>query len=207
MSEQKIISSSANRISLLSLLLTSVFLLHACSGGNVRPLSELVVDHTKPKEYLIGRGDTLSVQVWGEPRLSGDFTVREDGSFTLPLVNDVPAEGKSLKDLQHELSEKLNSFIPGASVSISVAATSPVRYYLSGAFLKPGEFRSDKKITFIQAISTGGGFAPFANESSILLIRKTSQGELRYRLDYNRVIRGDQPDPELKDGDIIAVER
>ena len=37
------------------------------------------------------------------------------------------------------------------------------------------------------------------------IIRRGPQGELRYVLDYNRVIDGREPNPELKNGDIIAV--
>jgi len=193
--------------------------LSGCAGGNVRPIAELSNNGNSAAEYVVNRGDTLSIQVWGEPRLSGDVVVRDDGSFTLPLINDVPAEGKTLKQLSEIVTTRLVEFVPSASVSISVVSTAPVRYYLSGSFNKPGEYRSDKKITLLQAVATGGGFAPFADESSIMLIRKATAGtaspdgnpgpggtEFRYRLDYNRVIQGKEPNPELKDGDIIAIQ-
>ena len=197
----------------------AVIMFSGCAGGNVRPITELSNNGNSAAEYIVNRGDTLGIQVWGEPRLSGDVVVRDDGSFTLPLVNDVPAEGKTLKQLSEEVTTKLVVFVPSASVSISVISTAPVRYYLSGSFNKPGEYRSDKKITLLQAVATGGGFAPFADESSIMLIRKATAGaaipvgtqspgatEFRYRLDYNRVIQGKEPNPELKDGDIIAIQ-
>lgn len=181
-----------------------------CTPGNLRPIDELSPNGSAATEYRVSRGDSLSVQVWGEPRLSGDVVVRDDGSLTMPLINDVPAEGKTLKELSTEVTNKLTAFVPAASVSISVVNTAPVRYYLSGSFNKPGEYRSDKKITLLQAVATGGGFAPFADESSIMLIRKAAAGtngaELRYRLDYNRVISGKEPNPELKDGDILAIQ-
>ena len=44
-------------------------------------------------EYVIGAGDNLSIQVWREPNLSGNFTVRPDGKITFPLLNDIKAEG------------------------------------------------------------------------------------------------------------------
>ena len=182
-----------------------------CAPGNVRPIAELTGPAHSGTEYVVSRGDTLSIQVWGESRLSGDVVVRDDGILTMALINEIPADGKTLKQLSQDITAKLVEFVPSASVSISVVTTAPVRYYLSGSFNKPGEFRSDKKITLLQAVATGGGFAPFADESSIMLIRKAvandpSGTELRYRLDYNRVIQGKEPNPELKDGDILAIQ-
>ena len=177
-----------------------------CGGDNLRPSEELAPPPRDTGEYVAKSGDVLSIKVWGEPRLTGEVLVRDDGKFTLPLIDDVLAEGKTMKQITEDITKRLKEFIPTASVSTSVVQTAPVRYFLSGQFLKPGEYRSDKQITFLQAIATGGGFAPFADESSIMLFRKNSSGpELRYRLDYNRVVDGKEPNPELRNGDIIAI--
>ncbi len=191
---------------IIVILLSIVFA--ACSGGvNRRPLEELAANSAGSTAYTVSRGDTLMINVWGEPRLSGEAIVRDDGKLTMPLIGEVPGEGKSLADLTSEITKKLDTFIPSAAVSISVVRVAPTRYYLSGMFVKPGEYRSDGRISFLQAVATGGGFAPFADESSITLIRKTAEGEIRYDLDHNRVLDGHEPNPELKDGDIIAVQQ
>lgn len=174
-----------------------------CGPGG-RPLSELKAP-AEAGQYVVQSGDTLMVNVWGEPRLSGEVFVREDGNFTLQLIDDVKAVGRTPKDISADVTERLQKFIPAASVSVSVLQTAPIRYFLSGQFNKPGEYRSDKRITLLQAVATGGGFAPFANESEVTLIRRVGDQELRYALDYNRVIDGREPNPELKNGDIIAV--
>lgn len=176
----------------------------SCGPSNIRSLSELS-SLSEKGEYTIQGGDTLVVNVWGEPRLSGPVVVREDGRFTLPLIEDVEAEGLTVKQLTVVVTKKLVEFIPAASVSISVGQSAPIRYYLSGQLVKPGEFRSDRRISLLQAIATAGGFAPFANESEIMLIRKSVKGDLRYRFDYNRVVDGREPNPELKNGDVISV--
>jgi polysaccharide export outer membrane protein len=185
------------------LLAVSVLLISSCSPKG-RPLSELAA-HVAGGQYVVQSGDTLMVNVWGEQRLSGEVFVREDGNFTMPLIDDVKATGLTPKQISEDVTVRLKKFVPAASVAISVVQTAPTRYFLSGQFNKPGEYRSDKKITFLQAVATGSGFAPFADESSITLIRRTPDGELRYTLDYNQVIDGRQPNPELKNGDIIAV--
>ena len=183
-----------------------IIFLTSCSAKNVRPNDELIEDSLSETEYYIKPGDLLRINVWGEPKLSGEVVVRSDGKITVALADDIQAEGKTLIQLKDDVESKLNEFIPGVSVSPSMVQSAPIRYFLAGQFLKPGEFRSDQGITLLQAVAKAGGFAPFADESSIILIRKELATELRYQLNYNKVVSGKQPNPYLKDGDFISVE-
>lgn len=187
-------------------LLCVLLLLVGCSfGGSSRPLEELTADGDAAQTYRINAGDTLDIQVWGEPRLSGERLVREDGILTMPLINDVQASGLTAVELAAQIGSKLDAFVPTASVVVSVTKPAPVRYFLSGSFQHPGEYRSEGQITLLQAIAKGGGFGPFADESSIVLIRETTEGQMRYKFDYNRVLDGREPNPPLKPGDTLAV--
>lgn len=178
----------------------------ACSfGGGTRPLEELRGGITSEQDYYVKSGDVLNVDVWGEPRVSGDFTVRQDGRLSVPLIRDIAAEDKSLEQISKEINTRLQEFIPGASATVTVSQTAPIRFYLSGSFMKAGEYLSDSRVTLLQAVAKGGGFAPFADMGNILIIRKGATGELRYRLDYSKVIDGREPNPELRNGDIVAV--
>ena len=187
-------------------IVLSAFICISCGTGNIRPVSELRAASTKEGEYRISPGDVLMIKVWGEPRLSGEVFVRNDGSFTLPLINDVKGAGRTLETVRAEVTARLKEFVPAAQVTATIVQSAPIKYFLAGQFLKPGEYRSDGKITLLQAIATAGGFAPFADESAITLIRKSTEGELRYRLDYNLVVDGKEPNPELKSGDFISVQ-
>lgn len=187
-------------ISILFLTFTS------CSDGNLRPLEELASSKEKGQSYVVKAGDVLMVQVWGEPKLSGDVVVRQDGRFSLPLVQDVQAEGLNLPKISENLAVKLKDFIPTATVDISLTQSAPIVYYLSGSFFKAGEYRTDKQVTLLQAIATGGGFAPFADKSSIFLIRRINGQEARYRLDYEDIVDGSQPNPQLQTGDVVSVQ-
>ena len=192
------------RLLFLFLLLSSTVI--SCSfNKDLRPLEELARSD-KITEYRINGGDIITVDVWGEPKLSGQQYVREDGRFNLSLIGEVEVAGKTTAEVESILTKKLSDYIPAASVAVSIFKQAPIKYYLSGSFQTAGEYRSDGPITFLQAIASGGGFAVFADESEIYLIRKTAGGDLRYRLNYSRVISGKQPNPELRSGDIIAVQ-
>lgn len=189
----------------VTLIATILFGCSGCElGKNLHPISELTRSDVQVS-YRVNPGDLLMIDVWGEPKLSGQQFVRDDGSFTLSLVGDIFASGKTLKEVGSLITQRLKEFVPGASVSVSVVKSAPIKYYLSGAFLTPGEYRSEGTITLLQAIAAGGGFAPFADESNIILIRKAQQGDARYKLNYNMLVDGRHPNPELQNGDIIAV--
>lgn len=182
-----------------------LLLVCSCSGANISPLSELAASQDKNAPYVVGAGDVINVQVWGEPNISGEVLVREDGRFSNPLVSDVQAEGLTLVEIGEQLSERLKEFIPSANVNVLLSQASATVYYLSGSFMKSGEYRTDKRVTLLQAIATGGGFAPFADESNIMLIRKSVNGEKRYQFDYAELVQGNQPNPALRSGDIISI--
>lgn len=185
-------------------LLIGIVAVSACvprAGGDPE---DLII--AKETSYRVRPGDILNVRIWGEPQLSGDVVVREDGQLTLQLINDIPASGKTLQQLSTDVEKRLSKFIPGASVAISITQSAPIRYYLLGKFNRPGEMRSLGKITLLQAIATGGSFLPFANTSRVTLIRTTPEGEKRFGFNYDRVLDGSEPNPELLDGDTISVQ-
>ncbi len=193
---------------LLPVIVVILFVLQTgCAGGvDSRPLDELQSASGKAPVYMIRSGDTLNVQVWGEPEVSGEVFVRDDGKVSIKLINEIHAQGLTIEEFTKNVTQELKRYIPAASVVVSVVQSAPVKYFLLGAFQRPGEHRSEGSVTFLQAIATGGGFAPFANPGTVTLIRKSPDGEKRYVLDYNEVISGDEPNPQLQSGDVLAVE-
>jgi protein involved in polysaccharide export with SLBB domain len=59
-------------------------------------------------------------------------------------------------------------------------------------------------ITVSKAITSAGDFTDFANRSSVILTR--SNGD-RFKLNLNKILAGDQPDPPVYPGDQIEVGR
>jgi polysaccharide export outer membrane protein len=65
-------------------------------------------------------GDKLSVNVFGEPQLSGDFPVAPDGTATLPQVGQVPAAGRTVTDIQNELVGRYSATVSNPQILVSV---------------------------------------------------------------------------------------
>jgi polysaccharide export outer membrane protein len=56
-------------------------------------------------EYRLGPDDVIEVFVWKEPELSTTVVVRPDGNVSLPLIGELPANGKTAVQLQREHAE------------------------------------------------------------------------------------------------------
>lgn len=71
-------------------------------------------------EYIIEKGDVLSIQVWGEESLSADTVVRPDGIISIPGIGDVQASGSTTTQLQAHIAKKLRSLVYEPMVSVAV---------------------------------------------------------------------------------------
>ena len=158
-------------------------------------------------DYLIGPGDILSIDVWKEPDLSKQVSVRLDGNISLPLVNDIEAAGLTLVQLREQLAEKYKDFVDVPEVSVTLIESRSKRIYLLGKINRPGEYALQKNMTIVHAISLAGGLAEWADASDIKLIRKIKGTEKTFRVDYDAIVSGEDlgQNVQLQPDDTIFV--
>ena len=86
--------------------LVAIAVLHACAtapqGNYVGEEDSKPID-TDISEYVIGPGDSLEIFVWQHPDVSTTVPVRPDGRISMPLVEDMLAEGKTPTTLSRDL--------------------------------------------------------------------------------------------------------
>ena len=142
-------------------------------------------------DYIIGPGDILEVQVWKEPDLSRNpVPVRIDGRISLPLLGDVDAAGKTIKELTTVLGKKYGEVVTEPAVSVMLIESRSWRYYIVGQITQPGEFNLDYPITLLQAIARSGGFLEWAKKSDIKVIRRKANNEEILQFDYEALVKG-----------------
>jgi polysaccharide export outer membrane protein len=140
--------------------------------------------------YVLGPGDLLAVDLWREPELSKQTSVRLDGKISLPLVNEVDAGGLTCSELRRQLTEKYQNFVSAPVVSVTVVESRSKKIYVSGKVVKPGEYPLQKNMTVAHAISLAGGLTEWADASDIKLIRKMKGVQKTFRVDYNAIVSG-----------------
>jgi polysaccharide biosynthesis/export protein len=157
-------------------------------------------------DYRIGRGDVLDIVVWENEKLSRSVPVRPDGWISLPLVNDVRADGLTPMELQTQLAARLTEYISSPIVSVIVTSVYGFKVSVLGEVQSPGRYTFDGPATVLDAIASAGGFNEYASRDDTYLLRPKLDGYERIPIKYSHVGReGAAVNVDLKPGDILIV--
>lgn len=158
-------------------------------------------------EYKIGAQDLLRIDVWKEDQLTRTVPVRPDGKVTLPLLNDVQAEGSTPMQLAATISEGLKKYINNPQVTVTVTEINSRRIYVTGEVTRAGAFPLLPNMTVLQALSSSGGFTQFARLKNIYVLRVEAGKQVKHPFNYKEVVNGKNPEQNilLEPGDVIVV--
>jgi len=157
--------------------------------------------------YRINAGDVLSISVWREDSLQKDVLVRPDGNFSFPLAGEIMAKGRSVADIQKQLSDQLSRFIPDLVVTVSVVQINGNKVFVIGQVNRPGEFVVNPHVDVMQALAMAGGMTPFAQVNDIRILRRTDSGLQSIRFRYRDIEKGKRLEQNivLQAGDLLVV--
>lgn len=180
------------------LALTCGLAIAALAGcATQRPLAAPA--ETSPEiDYLIGPGDSISINVWRNPEVSQTVPVRPDGKITAPLVEDLPASGKTPSQLARDIEKALARYIQQPAVSVVVngfVGTYDQQIRVIGQAAKPQSLPYRRDMSLMDVLIAVGGVTEFAAGNRASIVRKIDgkQEKLPVRLS-----------DLIKDGDISA---
>lgn len=158
-------------------------------------------------DYKIGIGDVLQVTTWKEEDLTFEKVfVRNDGKITIPLLDDIQAEGRTTMELKKVIQAGLAEFVEAPTVTVVLANPGSQRYYILGEVIGVGEYPLIKKLTVVQAFALAKGFTEWASKDEIILVRRDNGKEQMIKIDYDDITDGKlENDILLKADDIIIV--
>jgi polysaccharide export outer membrane protein len=159
-------------------------------------------------DYTLNPGDQLEISVWKEVDMTKTVIVRPDGKISFPLAGTLTAVGKSVSQLETEITSKLKTYIPEAFVTVVVTGLEGNRIYVIGQVNKPGALVMNPKLNVLQALSIAGGMTPFAATNDIIVVRgggTKQQRILPFR--YADVNKGRNLEQNvfLETGDVVIV--
>jgi polysaccharide export outer membrane protein len=157
--------------------------------------------------YQLGPEDALEISVWKEPDLTKQLVIRPDGKISYPLIGEIQAAGKTVKQLRQEISKRLEKYVTDAQVTVLLLKAQHYKIYVVGKVNKPGEFLVGRPANVMQALAMAGGLTPFASPHRIIIIRRLGDKEQTLPFDYKAVSRGQFLDQNvtLLPGDVVVV--
>jgi len=169
---------------------------------------------TEDENYVIKEDDILSITVRDEPEYSTvqGRQVRMDGMISFPMLGDIHVSGKTVKQLEEDLTERLKFFVNEPIVQVYVDKV--LSYYVSvnGNVAKMGRYAigaptSGSPTTVLDVLAAAGGPTPTAKSKNIKIVRYLNGREIQYSFNYKDVINGKnmQQNITLQNRDIILV--
>lgn len=188
-------------------LLALALVLQACASTSAPPV-ETDAPPTFIDEYLVGIGDSLSVNIWRNPDLSVSVPVRPDGRISMPLLGDVDVGGKTPETIAEEIEQGLADYVRDPQVSVIVNSVGSNEYVnrvrVTGAVRSPVSLPYRPGMTVMDVILEAGGPTEFANRTAARLYR---QGSAVREIDLRAILdRGDlSTNYRLQPGDVLTV--
>ncbi len=158
--------------------------------------------------YVIGVQDQLRISVWKNPELSVEVPVRPDGKISVPLLDDVQAEGLTPQELKEVITRELSEYVTAPDVTVVVLQMNSQYVSVMGAVARNARIPLRSELRVLEAITLAGGFTTFANKSNVRIVRRQEGGEeVEYRFNYDSYIRGNAPGTNivLMHGDVVVV--
>lgn len=156
----------------------------------VAPAPSASVDggYATDQSFRLGTGDKLRITTYGDPDLSGEFVVGPDGSLAFPLIGNVPAGGRTVDEVQRQITAALaKGYVRNPRVSTEVLTYRP--YFILGEVNKPGRYAYNAALTVYNAVATAEGFTYRANKRVVYIKHANKDGEEKIRLDANTLVQ------------------
>lgn len=178
-------------------------------GCSTQVLKSASYSGLAPK-YIIGPGDSVNIFVWGNAELSSTVPVRPDGKITTPLVEDVPASGKTPTELARVMEQRLKRYIKNPIVTVIVTGfvgryNEQVR--VVGAAQTPQAISYNENMTLLDVMIAVGGLSEFAAGNRATIIRKADGKLKQYTVKIDDLIKeGDiSANVDIYPGDIVMI--
>ncbi|GGA79865.1 hypothetical protein GCM10011507_33900 [Edaphobacter acidisoli] len=155
-------------------------------------------------DYLIGPGDQLLVQVWGQVTLDGRYMVDRSGTIYIPQVGTLHVAGLTYAQLHDYLKAQFGRIFRNFDLSVSMGQLRSIQVFVVGQARQPGSYTISALSTLTNAIFATGGPSPAGSLRHIVLKR---EGKVIVDFDmYDLLERGDKSqDVRLLPGDVIYI--
>ncbi len=170
------------------------------------------LNQATPKSYILGPGDVVYVDIYGESEQYYEATVNPDGFVLLDNIGPVSVSGKSIEEATGIIKNRVSRYYPGLSGSnpstflqVTLGNVRTIKVNILGEVRLPGTFTLSAFSTVFNALYAAGG----PNESGTMrAVRLIRNNKLIAEIDvYDLLIKGTADlDMQLQDQDVIQVQ-
>jgi len=157
----------------------------------------------------LGPGDSVSIQVYGQPDMSTTVYVADDGTVSVPLAGTIQVAGLSPAQASSRIETALKSgkILVDPHVSVTVTQTRSQRVSVLGQVGTPGRYAVESNTTIFDLLAQAGGITATGSDI-VYIIRLDKDGkEVRFPVDLKGLANGSGTihSMSLQGGDSVFV--
>ena len=155
-------------------------------------------------DYLLGPGDKLNINFYGNIEREVTTTINREGNIILPDIGPINFLGMTFAEANSLLDKKVETKLLGTYSTMSIEKIRSIGVYILGEAYKPGRYVMSGLSSVSNALFVSGGVN---EQGSLRHIQVKRQNEVVSTYDfYDFLLRGSlESDVVLQDGDIIFI--
>ena len=155
-------------------------------------------------DYVLGPGDELLIQTWGQVTLNSRFMVDRSGNIYIPQVGSLHVSGLKFAQVQEYVKAQMGRVFRNFDLNVSMGQLRSIQVFIVGQARRPGSYTLSSLSTLVTAIFSTGGPAP---QGSMRHIQLKRDGKVIVDFDlYDLLVNGDKShDVQLLPGDVIYI--
>lgn len=148
-------------------------------------------------DYRLGKGDVISIKVFGEPDFSMETALNQEGKISYPFLGELKLSGLSVSQIEKKITLGLkDGYLKDPKVTVTVLEYRQL--FVTGEVNRPGGYAFQPGMTVNKAITLGGGFTETASPDEIFIIRDGEKNATEKKVGL---------DSFVAPGDIIIVKK
>ena len=165
---------------------------------------EPVMNIATPQNYVLGPGDQVIIDVYGDTQKSLQLTVSPDGDVTVPEYGPVHVAGLSVSAAQAKVRGSLGTYYESSNVKVTVGQTRTILVNVMGEVKTPGTYTLSAFATVFHALYMAGGINDIGTLRNIKVFRQGRQISVVdvYEFILNGRLAGNV---RLQDNDVVQV--
>ena len=163
-----------------------------------------------PDNYMLGPGDEVIIDVWGDAEVNYTRTISPEGTINIPRVGPITLSGYTVKEANARIKRSLARIYAGinsgsTSVKLTLGNIRSIQVNIVGEVANPGTYTLSSLASLFHALYAAGGVSEIGSLRDVKVLRS---GEVVVEGDiYDFLLSGDSTmDISLRDGDMIRVE-
>ncbi len=155
-------------------------------------------------DYVIGPGDQIRLQVYGQVNQQGSYVVDRNGEIAIPQLGSVQVAGVQYAALREFLRSQLGRVYRNFDLNVNLGQLRSIQVFVVGQARRPGNYTVSSLSTLLNALFASGGPSPQGSLRDIQ-VRRGSDTVVHFDL-YDLLLKGDKSkDVRLLPGDVIFI--